>query len=156
MSCTSTFFTLYGELPATYQAGSHALLLSHSIKLEEIVFLWLKRQLITLWFRSLNTTFSSRNCWDGRYFFRKKQPRANFHYHVAEFIPQLGWRNRCLQGKIRFCLELSGVPPGWLFWSLRAQQEGRSWGAKGKTHRSWFKGGEFTALCSLYLLGWLF
>lgn len=98
MSCTSTFFALYGELPATYQAGSDALLLSHSIKLEEIVFLCLKRRLITLWFCSLNTAFSSRNCWDGRYFFRK-----NSHVQIFTIVLQSSFLS--LGGETDACKE---------------------------------------------------
>lgn len=147
MSCTSTFFTLYGELPATYQAGADLLLLSHSLKLEEIMFLWLKSQLVSLWFCSLSTVFSSRNSWDGQHFFRKiavcKFSLLHCRIHSSARVEKL----RCLQGKICFCLESSGVPPG----SSAPEEHNRKEGLGKWRERPAncvpvvFKGGELTA-----------
>lgn len=93
MSSSSTFFTLYGEMPAVYQAGWDLLLLSHSLTLEDIAFLWLMSQLISLYFCSLNA--GSNPGITGRGSAPpENQWRANFHCRVAAFVPRLGWRNR--------------------------------------------------------------
>lgn len=92
MSGSSTFFTLYGEMPAVYQAGWDLLLLSHSLTLEDIAFLWLMSQLISLYFCSLNAGLNPGTAGRGSAP-PENQWRANVHCCVAEFVPRLGWRN---------------------------------------------------------------